>query len=380
MEHLQWIFLRHDGRRRLAMTLLFLSHLLTVSYAQSADSVRSEKSWRFTEWLRKTIDGFTYIDTNYVEPQHYDWSVMAQATYNYDYYRLSSIGDNRQSVAFSPRGGLKVGPYFGWRWVFLGYTVDLSSTGADTRSGWKGFDLSVYSAQVGADLYYRHTRNNYRISDVNLGEGIDTRALEGLPFEGISVGITGFNIYYIFNHQRFSYPAAFAQSTCQKISCGSWMAGIGYLNNSIDFDHAKLEQIVRERCGWQQVELDSGLMFNSVRYVDLNASVGYAYNWVFARNWLLCASLSLALAYKTTRGESATGEEQGFSLDNFTTDGIGRFGIVYNNTRWYAGANAIIRAYNYSKSRFAANNIVGNINFYVGYNFGLRSQYKKKKL
>ena len=47
--------------------------------------------------------------------------------------------------------------------------------------------------------------------------------------------------------------------------------------------------------------------------------------------------------------------------------------------RWYAGASVIVRAYNYRKSRFAANNIFGSLNMYIGYNFGARSRYKKKK-
>ena len=35
-------------------------------------------------WLRRTIRGFSYIDENYVEPQHYNWSAMVQATHTYD--------------------------------------------------------------------------------------------------------------------------------------------------------------------------------------------------------------------------------------------------------------------------------------------------------
>ena len=68
-----------------------------------------------------------------------------------------------------------------------------------------------------------------------------------------------------------------------------------------------------------------------------------------------------------------------FSFSNFNIDGIGRFGLVYNDTRWYAGASAIIRAYTYKKEQFAANNIFGNLNVYFGYNFGLKKEYRKKK-
>ena len=328
-------------------------------------------------WLRRTIRGFSRVDENYVEPQHYNWSVMLQGTYNYDYYRLASTDHDRQSLTFSPAPTFKFGPYFGWRWVFLGYTIDLNRVAVGNKHRKQEFDLSIYSAQIGADLYYRRTGSDYMIRRAKLGDGVNTDRLEDVAFDGLSVGITGFSLYYIFNHQRFSYPAAFAQSTIQKISCGSWMAGFGYMRNSLDFDFEKMQQTIDDHLG-PAVRLDSSLMFNSVKYTNIHASVGYAYNWVFARNCLFCSSLSLALAYKKSRGTTADEDRRGFDIGNFNVDGIGRFGLVYNNMRWYAGASAIVRAYNYHKSRFAANNVFGSLNIYVGYNFGARGRYKSK--
>ena len=358
--------------RRLFVTSVLISHFLILSFSQSpSDSAGVQK--KEMSWLRRTIRGFSYIDENYVEPQHYNWSVMIQGIYNYDFYRLSSTGDNRQTVTFAPSPTFKFGPYFGWRWLFAGYTFDINHV--DVSNLKQEFVFSIYAAQLGADIYYRRTGSDYKIRNVSLGKGMEKERFENLSFDGLSVGITGFNIYYIFNHHRFSYPAAFAQSTMQKISCGSWMAGFGYMRNSLELDYEKLQNTLQEATN-KKVELDSGLMFNSVKYYNINASVGYAYNWVFARNCLFCSSLSLALAYKETRGETIDEDKTGFDLHNFNIDGIGRFGVVWNNNKWYAGASAIVRAYNYHKSRFSANNIFGSLNIYVGFNFGPRKGYK----
>ena len=375
------------------VVLLLMLLLMTILTAEAEDGEKllqtiddtlatKQEQPRKMSWLRRTIRGFSYIDTNYVEPQHYNWSVMLQGTYNYDYYRLSSKGNEHQSVTFAPKSSMKVGPYFGWRWVFLGYTFDLRRVDVSKRQK-QELDLSIYAAQLGADFYYRRTGSDYHIRDVDLGKGINRSDLEDVEFDGLSVGITGLNVYYIFNHQRFSYPAAFAQSTMQKRSCGSWMVGLGYMQNSLDFDHNKLADLVKERTH-QEVELDSGLMFNSVKYSNTNISVGYAYNWVFAKNFLFCASLSLALAYKKSKGDVDESDKKkryglDFNFDNVNIDGIGRFAVVYNNNRWYAGASAIVRSYNYHKAQFAANNVFGSLNMYVGYNFGAREAYKKKK-
>ena len=163
----------------------------------------------------------------------------------------------------------------------------------------KEFDLSIYSSQVGVDLYYRRTGSDYKIRDVEIGNDSRAALFEGMPFDGATVGMIGVNAYYIFNHKRFSYPAAFAQSTCQKVSCGSWMAGAGYTKNTIEFDYAKLEDALSSQVG-HEVKLDSGMMFESIKYHDIMLSGGYANNWVFAKNFLFCASFQLGLAYKTS--------------------------------------------------------------------------------
>ena len=325
--------------------------------------------------IKKTVRGFSAIDTNYVEPQHYNWAFMIQNTYNYDVYRLA--GATGQEIILAPDVMFRIGPYFGWRWVFLGTTFELKNIGVKGNSLKKEFTLSLYSAQIGVDLYYRRTGNDYKIRRSYFDDDDINRQLRDVPFDGLNVGITGINAYYIFNHNRFSYPAAFAQSTCQKISCGSWMAGLGYTHHKLDFDHEKLRNLVEETTQ-QEVEIDSSLMFNSVKYNDFNLSVGYGYNWVFARNWLLGASLSLALAYKWSSGDTDH-EADDFSFYNFNLDGVGRLGVVYNNTKWYFGFNAIAHSYNYRKARFSANNVFGSLNLYCGFNFALKSSYKKKK-
>ena len=324
--------------------------------------------------LRETIRGFDHLEDQWIEPQHYEFQVMGQVTCNYESFTLSS---NDQSITLSPDYEVKVGPYFGWRWLFFGYTFDIKNIGFSKKGIKKEFDLSIYSSQVGVDLYYRRTGSDYKIRDVELGKDIDGKLFEGIPFAGVTVGITGVNAYYIFNHGRFSYPAAFGQSTCQKVSCGSWMAGAGYTKNTLDLDYTKLQESLASRTG-QEVKLDSGMMFQSIKYNDFMLSGGYAYNWVFAKNCLFCASFQLGLAYKTSYGQVAN-EKRGFDFAKVNLDGIGRFGMVYNNTRWFAGWSAIIRTNHYRNSRFKANNIFGSLNAYVGYNFVPKKKYKKQK-
>lgn len=326
--------------------------------------------------IKKTVRGFDRLDTTFIEPQHYVFTVMLQSTHNYDIYTLRGIGNNAQSITFAPDMNMKLGPYVGWKWFFFGYTFELGNVNLQRIK--QQLDLSIYSSQVGVDLFYRRTGNDYKLRNANLGEGIDTSPLEGESFNGIKAGITGFNAYYIFNHGRFSYPAAFSQSTIQKVSCGSWMAGLGYTRNSLELDYERLQWLIDLNMMSKYVKLDSALMFRKVNYNDYSISGGYAYNWVFKKNWLFGASLQAALAYKKSTGDVAGNNRDGFDFKNVNLDGIGRFGLVYNNMRWYAGASVIVHTNNYHKSRFRTNNTFGSLNMYVGYNFGLKKKYRKK--
>ena len=354
--------------------VIILTAMLGFATAVAQDSLHMDKPHDMGI-IRQTIRGLDRLEDEYIEPQHYEFTVMGQVTRTYESFELSSNG---QSIRLAPDGLTKVGPYFGWRWFFLGYTFDIKNIGFGHNGLKNQLDLSIYSSQVGIDIFYRRSGDDYKIRDVKLGYGVDGELFEEMPFGGIDVGITGVSAYYIFNHGRFSYPAAFSQSTCQKISCGSWLAGAGYTHNTLDMDYDELEQALQNRMGTQELELDSGMMFKDIQYNDFMISGGYAYNWVFAKNWLFCASAQLALSYKTSYGKVAD-EKQGFDFSKVNLDGIWRFGLVYNNTRWYVGASAILRSNNYRTSRFKANNIFGSFNAYIGYNFVLKSKYKKKK-
>jgi hypothetical protein len=328
--------------------------------------------------VRRIIRGFDRLDERYIEPQHYLFTVMLQSTYTYDYYTLRSRDDQHQSISFSPEGSVKIGPYIGWKWVFAGYTFTLGHSSFDKTK--TEIDFSIYSSQIGADLFYRRTGSDYRLRNIKLGNGVDASPLENMPFSGIQVGITGFNLYYIFNHGRFSYPAAFSQSTIQKISCGSWMTGIGFTRNTLDFDDDLLQEMIDKELGPQSTKIDSSLMFDSAKYYDISASCGYGYNWVFARNWLFSATGQLALAYKQSSGETRERDKSAhYSFSKINPSFLGRFAVVYNNMRWYAGFSAIIRSNYYFESRFSTNNTFGSMNAYIGYNFGLKKKYRKVK-
>lgn len=351
------------------------------AYASENDSVPQKTPYTSHHQLRtpflnkiyQFVKDFSRVDTNYIEPQHYNYAFMLQNTNTYEVYHMSN--EKGQEVVFSPRSAYRLGPYFGWRWIFLGYTVDLTHLKNSDRR--VDFNVSLYSNQIGLDLFYRKSGNSYRVKRVSLGDGCDTSPMKNANFGGFNSSVKGFNIYYIFNHKKFSYPAAYSQTTVQRRSCGSVIAGVGYTKHKLDVDWKAFNQLLVDRLqqSYPTQLIDSTMMSSNVNYSDYSLSGGYAYNWVFAYNWLFDISLQTGLSYKHTTSDTNTSANKllrNFDLKNIDIDGILRLGVVWNNTRWFAGANTILHAYNYHRSQFSTNNIFGNVNFYVGFNFGKR--------
>lgn len=345
---------------------------------QAVDSKPKEGVYKlrnpFLNSIYQFLKNFSVVDTNYVEQQAYNFTLMLQNTNTYETYKLGF--SKGRSITFSPRPSVKVGPYFGWRWVFLGYTIDLSRLSDDDHK--QDFSLSLYSSQLGIDLFYRRSGDDYKITDLHLRDGVDTSPMENVSFSGFQSSVKGFNLYYIFNHKKFSYPAAYSQSTIQRRSAGSPLVGIGYTHHRLSIDWDRFRSLAAIRLGEDVVrhEIDSTMTTGKVDYYDISINGGYAYNWVFARNWLFDISLTVGMAYNQAKNENRSTLFQdvieNFDIKNINVDLVSRVGLVYNNMRWYAGMSAIFHSYNYKKDQFYTNNSFGYLNIYVGFNFGKR--------
>jgi hypothetical protein len=322
--------------------------------------------------IRKVGRKLNAIDTTFISPNLYNLAFMLETSTWSEQYRLGTTGSAtpRQSLTLSPDASFKLGVYFGWRWIFLGYTFDVEDLfgGHKDKAKKTEWALNLYSSKFGVDLYYRKTGSDFKIRSTS-GFNLDTR-LRNEPFDGLQSRIKGLNAYWIFNYKRFSYPAAYSQSTNQRHSAGSMMAGFSYSQHTIQFDPDRLPTALNEQLG-------SSLRFNKVRYSDYGLSIGYGYNWVFAHNWLANVSLLPTIAYKKSRIDEV-------AVDNHWTrdlnvDFISRLGVVYNNAKYFAGASLLTHTYDYRKQNFALSNSFSTLRVYAGFNFWMKRKEREKR-
>ena len=344
---------------------------ITVNDSIQEDSVTTPKPSAFKRAIKKFMN-FSDFDTLYISPNRYNYALMATHFSNFEYYSVTSEFPQPQKLSFSPNPHNKIGLYFGWRWIFLGWSVDIDDIYRKTNRKNKGteFDLSLYSSKLGVDIFYRRTGNNYKIHKIR-GFYDEIPSDYSEDFSGLKVDIKGLNLYYIFNNRKFSYPAAFSQSTNQRRNAGTFIAGFSISKHNLDFDYQQLPAYIQER-------MNPGMKVNKIKYTNANISFGYAYNWVFARNCLACLSLTPAIAYKASDVDAETQEGKAW-YSKFNLDFLLWAGVVYNNGKYFVGTSFVGKNYNYHRNNFSLDNGFGTLQVYAGFNFHLRKEYRKKK-
>lgn len=321
--------------------------------------------------IRKVGKEFNAVDTTFISPNLYNLAFMLEHSSWYEYYRLGSNSNNgEQSISFSPNANFKLGVYFGWRWIFLGYSFDVKDIfgGHKNKAKKTEMALNLYSSKFGVDLYWRKTGSDFKIRSYN-GFQLNTPT-KNMDFNGFQSKIKGLNAYWIFNYKRFSYPAAYSQSTNQRKSAGSLMAGFSYSQHNISFDYDKLPNEMRD-------QLHNALLFKKVKYSDYSLCLGYGYNWVFAKNWVSNLSLLPAIAYKKSKIND-TPQPHTHWIKDINFDLITRASIVYNNSKYFAGAALVMHTYDYRKEDFSLTNTFGTLRVYVGLNFWKKKEYRHK--
>lgn len=351
----------------------------TLLYVGGVEHQKSGRKRPKRNLIQQFFKAFSDLDTTYIEPNFYNYAAMAQHTTFLQVYRLKARDEmgHIQSLQFTPKANQRIGPYFGWRWIFLGYTFDIgkrTKVGSGTE-----LSLSLYSSMLGCDLMYIRNKDNFFLNRIR-GFGEYDNTFRPQHFSGLTTKTLGFNVYYVLNHRKFSYPAAFAQSTVQLKSCGSWIFGFRFDAQEWAINHNKLPDYLLS----PNEEMDSPGLLNemrvsSINYRNYSLSAGYAYNWVIVPRLTFSISLMPSIGVKQMKGERVNYDSFWNNVTKMNVDFIARGALVWNNSRIFAGISVVSHFYDYHRDHFWYNNNINFFNLYVGFNFSKRKQYKAVK-
>lgn len=332
--------------------------------------VKKEKKNIFrgiTNVMDHVTDFFMGCDTAYITPQLYEFTAQLELSNWNDFYHMQAYGASKSMDIMSDASTV-LGGYLYWSIFGYGYSVNLRDVGV--RSGEHNGTGRRQSFVLNTGRFFAeyYTFNSGKTARITRITGQDLKGLN-TRFHGLQSWCTGVNFSYIFNHNHYSWPAAFGENAVQRKSCGSFKAGFTYNNQRITLSEEELPEDI--------VEIDSTLLFSHVDYTDYAINFGYAYNWVFRRNCLLAISLTPALGYR--KSNITESDNDRLRLENLSTDLFTKASLFWNNTHYFAGVMLEFHTYHYRKKNFGLTNNYGTLKFIVGLNFLKKSQYKEKR-
>ena len=341
-----------------------LKHILLLFCLLPLAMQAQEENKGITAQKNRKFKLINKIDTTYIAPNQYNLVFRLEQSTWQEHFKISSKSSD-QSLKFSPDLSPKIGLYFGYRWLFLGYNFNLADKKKNEPKKTE-LSLNFYDNKFGVDIYYRKTGGDVKLRSY---EGFNTPTLsttENTHFDGLSSKLFGVNASWIFNHKKYSQQSAFRHNTIQLRNAGSFIANLSYTRQTIGFDHEKLPV---EMSG----HLNPNLKFNELKYSNYSLGFGYGYNWVLSKTWLASASFLPSISYKATDLPDKNISKN----PNF--DFITRASVVYNNGKYFAGAMLVYNAYHNRMESFSANHSFGTLRIYAGLNFWKKKKYRNNQ-
>lgn len=295
---------------------------------------------------------FNSYDSTYVVGTGTKFNVKVTADSWFDSYRF--LMPEGQYVDLISDPSTSIGAYLTYLAVSVGYDINISNLFGDVkhaRSRYKfGFNCSLLSAEA----YLENNEVGTTMTRFGHMKHLD------IPFDGVKIGSWGLDVYYFFNHKKYSQAAAFNFSKIQRHSQGSFYAGLSIYHQNYDFDFsglpAEMLQILPEE--WMNYHY-------KVNTTNYGFRLGYGYNWVLGKKWIVCISISPTVGFK--RGYvNSDSKQTSFSLFNRA-----KVSAVWNSGRWFLGiiGSADTSIVSDRSTTFLGNNFSASAS--VGYRFNL---------
>ncbi len=214
------------------------------------------------------------IDTNYVTRPQTKWTLMGR--FNMSGAKISAKG-MQEGIHFESEMKADYKSTVSIGVSYLGLSLNLSVNPAKMLGKYRDYELGFrsYGKRFGFDIAYQDAHNFKGWQELD-GERRDFTTSEDM-FKLRTLNVNG---YYVFNHRRFSYPAAFSHSYIQRRSAGSFL-----LAASGQGQHGEVD----------------GKTPVSFKMTNIGIGAGYGYNFVPASGWLLhLSALPTFIVYTNT--------------------------------------------------------------------------------
>lgn len=214
-------------------------------------------------------------DTAYIQRPSEAWTVRVLGNISGTTIRIRENAEDFVPYVMTLDGKTRETVTLSVNYMGLSAAVAVNPAALSGRNQSTEINVNSYGNKIGWDVIYEKSnsfKTSMELDDIHLDLG---------DFWGSERSFT-VNGYYVFNHKRFSYPAAFSQSWVQRRSAGSLMLGVSYRN-------WRLTNEYNEEDDEETAEDDNNITKVKVNYGGVG--VGYGYNLVPQRHWLMSLSV-----------------------------------------------------------------------------------------
>ena len=314
--------------------MILFSAVMTVADAQSvaADSIETDtletpaKNPGLGKRLNTKLTNKYYktkYDTNYVVRPKEKWLLRFLGNYAGNYIHAKGTVNNVYSkYDLHTRRNTSVSLEVNYCDLAIALTLNPDKL----RGIYDDYELNLEYHGNMISLDFNYLRATSLTGDIRLGN------IDHLNENALRMNIVNASAYYVFNHRKFSYPAALYQNYYQRRSAGSWLAGL-----SVQAGSVKTTAELKERNPLApEVHL---------KFANVALGGGYGYNLVLGKRsqWLLHLSVIPSfVVYKHNR-LTVNGNElkdHGLCFNMLFNE---RASVVYHITpRYNVGASLIM--------------------------------------
>jgi hypothetical protein len=241
---------------------------------------------------------------------------------DYDVFKMKPPA-GAQPLTYHANTSLNLGVGLTYRSFFISVSKGLNFLQSDQTKG------PTNSLSIAAHLYRRKWvidalalfNKGYYLTPHGLGSP-DGQTYYKRP--DLNIQIAGASVYRVLNSERFSYGAGLSQNAWQQKSAGSFLVGVQAFYAATHSDSALAPTKVDT--------LFDQLGIHTLHCLEIGPGVGYAYTFVYDKNYFLLGSLNLNcnLSYSRELGKSDAGKITISPNYSF------RIGAGYNTARWGA--------------------------------------------
>lgn len=285
---------------------------LLVSSAAMAQEI--EGSVSFLDKVKKIADGTSVqgVDTNYIQVPTRPWQVSIKSRVAQTDLKMNSsvngaelfdggslmplimgVGDMAANPRIKTKVSTAMGVKVGYKGISIGYsfpvagdkeqnfTFETTGNRYSVNLRWHKFKTEKARVHFTGAVKYRELADyDEETGDVSFTDWSDpiswSETYDDKFDSPVSIQTLIFDGFYIFNHRKFSYAAAYSQETVQIRSAGSPIAGIMGYYADFKYDNPR----------------NAGLIYamdniGRLRHYQLGLGAGYAYNYVPAKGWLI---------------------------------------------------------------------------------------------